>query len=69
MRYKFSLFFNWKRLSSQTVGLTKLEKRDSHSILPLPLGLQTLLQCSEWVQSKNGVDLVEVSIFKSEKTK
>ena len=53
---------------SQTVRPTELEKIDCHPTLPLPPRLQTLLQCSGHVQSKNGIDLVELSIFyKSEK--
>ena len=60
------------RPPSQTVRPTKLEKRDRHPTLLLPPGLQLNslhLQCSVRVQSKNGVDLVEVNIsYKSEKT-
>ena len=39
------------------------KKRLPPSYFALLPGLQNLLQCSGWVLSKNGVDLVEVSIF------
>ena len=44
---------------------TELEKRYCHPTLPLLTGLQTyflLIQCSGHVQSKNGVDLVEMEV-------
>ena len=55
-----------ERPSGQTVQPTELEKRDRHPTLLMLPKLKTyspLLQCSECVQSKNRVDLVEVSIF------
>ena len=63
---------NWKRLSSRTVWLIELEKETTILLCcccPDFKLYYSLLQCTECVQSKkNGVDLVEVSIFKSEKT-
>ena len=52
---------------SLTVRPTELEKRDRYPTLLLPPELHALffiLQCSGRVQSKNGVDLVEVIFLK-----
>ena len=60
-----------KRQLSLTIQPTELEKRDCYPTFCYCLDFKlysSLLQCSGCVQSKNGVDLVEVSIFKSEKT-
>ena len=61
-----SIFLNRKRPSSRVVWPIELEKRDSHPTLLFSPGHEhyfLLLQCSGYVQAKNGVDLVEVSIF------
>ena len=62
---------NRNKQLSRTVRPAEL-KRDCHPTLRCRLDFKLhslLLQCSGRVQSQNGVDLVEVSIFyKSEKT-
>ena len=58
---------NRNRPFSRNDRLTEFEKRDRHPTLLLLSGLHKLysllLQSSGDVQSKNGVDLIEVSIF------
>ena len=51
-----------KRLLSQTIQPTNLEKRDCLPTSPLAPGIKFYyLQCSGVAQSKTGVNLVEVS--------
>ena len=55
-----SIFEKWNRIVESNSSADQIRKKRLPSYFAVPPGLQTFLFTSGCVQSKNGVDLVEV---------